>query len=86
MEYVILKTNGRLYRIPKAPYEPISQTCERGWTIAKSSKEASETESMDKQKKKDWENKLLSDTLFFYTCSSFKEKYFHILKLHICSY
>ena len=54
MEWVILKTNGRLYRIPKAPYEPISQTCERGWTIAKNSKEAVETDGVDKQKKKEW--------------------------------
>ena len=48
MEQVILKTNGRLYRIPKAAFEPISQTCERGWTIAELSKDASE------QKKKEW--------------------------------
>lgn len=34
MDVVVLKSKGRLYRIPKAPFEPMAQTCERGWTIA----------------------------------------------------
>jgi hypothetical protein len=34
MDVVVLKSKGRLYRIPKAPFEPMAQTCERGWGIA----------------------------------------------------
>lgn len=51
---MILKTNGRLYRIPKAAFEPISQTCERGWTIAEQSKEAEASACTDAQKQKEW--------------------------------
>ena len=54
MERVILKTQGRLYRIPKAPFEPASQTCERGWTIAELSKGAEEGDARDAQKQKKW--------------------------------
>jgi hypothetical protein len=33
MEFIVLKSGGHLYRIPRVPFEPLSQTCERGWYL-----------------------------------------------------
>lgn len=30
---VLIKSNGRLYRIPRMPHEPMAQVYERGWFI-----------------------------------------------------
>lgn len=35
--YCILKTNGKIYRIPKAPFETNEQVMDRCWYISKQS-------------------------------------------------
>jgi hypothetical protein len=47
-----MKSGGRLYRIPKAPFEPMAQVCERGDTIIKLAK--NEPDSVMEIKKNEW--------------------------------
>lgn len=51
MEYALLKTGGRIYRIPKAPFETMAQVCERGNTVIQQTKGVAEC---DNAKKKEW--------------------------------
>lgn len=51
MDIAILKTGGRIYRIPKAPFETMAQVCERGNTVIQQTKEVAKC---DNAKKKEW--------------------------------
>lgn len=41
-DIIALKTNGRIYRVPRMPYEPFAQAYDRGWYIVE------KTNGMDK--------------------------------------
>lgn len=51
MEVALMKSNGRIYRIPKAPFEPMAQVCQRGSSIIQQTVRETECSEM---KKKEW--------------------------------
>lgn len=49
METAVLKSGGRLYRIPKAPFETMAQVCERGHTIIQQTQKETVCDATKKQ-------------------------------------
>jgi hypothetical protein len=46
MDTVVIKSGGKLYRIPRPPFEPLAHTCERGWFLVEELKREREQEPM----------------------------------------